>query len=169
MLFSIWPFSSPNPWTTAASERSLQHSAAPQKMKHGDANSLLSAGTFMTACDCFQPHIQVSLWCVCAADEMNPVKLIQEFKISIWLASCSMKSISRPRFGINSENFLKQLNIFQFTKNSDRLEAPTLPAISAFFFSLFLTLLFLFVFFKHNWQHTLDYEGPKTKKSGNAT
>lgn len=132
----------------------LQHSAAPQKMKHGDANSLLSAGIFMTACDCFQPHIQVSLWCVCAADEINPVKLIQEFKILIWLASCSMKSISRPRFGINSENFLKQLNIFQFTKNVN-LTGWRLQLFPQFQHSfLFFTLLFLCVFFKHKWQHT---------------
>lgn len=81
MLFSIWPFSSPNPWTIAASERSLQRSAAPQKMKHKDANSLLSAGRFMAVCDRFQPRIQVSLSCVCAADEMNPAKFIQEFEI----------------------------------------------------------------------------------------
>lgn len=85
----------------------LKCSASPQRMKHRNINRYIYEG-----CGCLRHRIQVSLSRVCAADDINLVKLNQGFKLLTWL--CCTKSVSRPRFGINSENFPKQLNIFQF-------------------------------------------------------
>lgn len=120
----------------------------------------------MTACGRFQHLIQVSLSCVCAADEINPVKLIQEFKLLIWLASFSMKSISRPRFGINSwiswSSWIYSGWFSTQKCKSKQLKNPTLLTIPASF--LFLTLFFLLIFFRLNWKHTVGYEKTTTTK-----
>lgn len=113
MLFFICPFSSPNPKTIAALERSLKCSASPPRTKQENANGA-SAGAVVTSAAVFS----VAFRCCCHAPgqqmEYNPVKFNQEFKLLTWRSSCYMKSASRPRLGVKAENGLKQLNRFQF-------------------------------------------------------